>query len=44
MKILVVGSDYGTVDMVNEAHKCGDYVVVADYSISISRLFVMGFI
>jgi len=31
MKILVVGSDYGTVDMVNEAHKCGDYVVVADY-------------
>ena len=31
MKLLVLGSDFGTIDLVNEAHKEGDYVVVADY-------------
>lgn len=31
MKILVLGSDFGTIDLVNQAHKSGDYVVVADY-------------
>lgn len=29
-KLLVLGSDYGTIDIVREAHKMGLYVIVAD--------------
>lgn len=29
-KLLILGSDYGTIDMVREAHKAGLYVVVTD--------------
>lgn len=29
-KILILGSDYGTIDIVREAHKMGLYVIVAD--------------
>ena len=29
-KILVLGSDYGTIDLVREAHRMGLYVIVAD--------------
>lgn len=29
-KILILGSDYGTIDLVKEAHKMGVYVVVSD--------------
>ncbi len=29
-KLLVLGSDYGTIDIVNEAHKMGIYVIVTD--------------
>jgi biotin carboxylase len=29
-KILILGSDYGTIDIVNEAHKMGLYVIVSD--------------
>ena len=28
--LLVLGSDYGTIDVVREAHKMGMYVIVAD--------------
>lgn len=31
MKLLILGSDYGTVDIVQEAHRMGAYVIVADY-------------
>lgn len=29
-KLLILGSDYGTVDMIHEAHKMGLYVIVSD--------------
>lgn len=31
MKLLILGSDYGTIEIVKEAHKMGLYVIVADY-------------
>lgn len=31
MKLLIIGSDYGTREIVQEAHKMGHYVIVADY-------------
>lgn len=31
MKLLIIGSDYGVIDIIREAHKMGAYVIVADY-------------
>lgn len=31
MKLLIIGSDYGVIDIIKEAHKMGAYVIVADY-------------
>lgn len=31
MKVLILGSDFGTIDLLKEAKRNGDYVIVADY-------------